>query len=277
MKSRLLTLFLMTFLCLSIIGGCIAQPPFETSGDNSYEIRFLPFQSIKADRDFEFHFHVFNKSDGLPILNSSHGGVVCFFHLYDMVGDHIYVSPELTDNDNVFDWEIDIDAGNFSNSGMYSYFMQCNSSLYGGATGDDFEVTPNGEINTTGRSIFLSAGLISLSLMVLLFTFIFFKNEELWIKVFCFYCVWGLFLVIEYTAWVGFTNYLWTISFLALFFKWLFYIQMYATFPLVIGSFILYGYFMVWNKQMQRMMESGVPEDRAMAGSFRTRGSDSDG
>ena len=158
--------FLVVQMCLPIV--CSA-PPFTQTTDftSGYKIKIPNFGTLKQNQDFEFSFHIYNISDGMPIDGTS---TTCQFHLFNVSGDHIYTSNNITHTtahgvNN--EWEVEVDGGNFSYIGDYCYLIQCNSTSLGGFESVAFKVTGTGFEFSQPRAIF-SLGLLG----VLIFLFI---------------------------------------------------------------------------------------------------------
>lgn len=136
------------FLVLTLVS---AQPPAVVTGDftDGFVIKNPPQLFLPQNQDFIFHFHVFNRSNGVPILNNTlASNVVCYFHLYNPV-EQIYIANQ-SNNEDVFDFEFEVLGGNFSVTGSYAYIIQCNNSFQGGENNVAIEITATGndEIST---------------------------------------------------------------------------------------------------------------------------------
>lgn len=129
----LLFLFLLSFIT--------AQPPFMQTGafTEGYSIKVPQEGNVLQSQNYDFAFHVFNISNGIPIDDTS---TSCYFHLYNQSGEHILqtdatYSPSNIDNE----WEVFVLGGNFSTPGDYAYIIQCNSTVLGGYESVGFTVT----------------------------------------------------------------------------------------------------------------------------------------
>lgn len=187
--------------------------------------------------------------------------IKCNISVFDPENIAIINWQEMNNNYEIHNYTLN--TSQTTKLGTYTYDITCTTGNSNKTESFEFEITPHGKETTTGISIFYFGGIAFLSLFIILFTYLFYKQEEIWIRSFSFFAVWGLFLVVNYMAWIGFTNYLPTISFLGTFFKWIFLIQMYASFPLVLISIVFYLYILIMNQQVKHMLEHGVPEDRA--------------
>lgn len=183
MRKRDILLVLGVFL-FAFMSFVVSAQPFIQQGDltRGYAIKVPPQPILLQNEDYNFHFHVYNISDGMPISNASVG---CYYHLYNSSGNHIVQTEAAHDTNNVNnEWEVDVLGGNFSTIGEYSYVVQCNSTILGGYTNVEFEVTPNGELQTTGQSLAIIAFLALMIAMTLMFGFMGFRllgNDLFWV------------------------------------------------------------------------------------------------
>jgi len=137
---------ILLFMLLLIIPITLAAQPITTqifTGDEGFEIKYPLFPSIKQGENFEFEFHVYNKSNGLPIIE----GISCDFHLYNGSDDtHLIDNLQSTATTHIYDYDFDVNGGNFTEIGTYSYIIGCNDSKIGGFASVQFEVTPGGRL-----------------------------------------------------------------------------------------------------------------------------------
>ena len=142
-------LFFFVFMFLLAIPlATAAQPSVQVSvGDNTgFEIRYLIFPSIRQNEDFEFEFHVYNKSNGFPIID----GISCDFHLYNGSDNtHLIDNMQATATVHTYDYTFNVNGSNFTEPGTYSYLIGCNDSRIGGFASAQFEVTPSGRLKET--------------------------------------------------------------------------------------------------------------------------------
>lgn len=143
MKFSLFFIFLFIVL---LVGTVSAQPTFTVIQiiDSGLEISFPKFDSIPQSQNFDFHAHVLNTSDGVHMDDTT---TSCLFHLYGDKGRHIFKDEDIGYNGK--DFEAEIDAGNFSRLGRYTYIIECNTSSLGGAVSVGFDVTANGFAHQT--------------------------------------------------------------------------------------------------------------------------------
>lgn len=164
----ILTLFI---LCIGSIGLVSAvndklQANFGTDG---YEIKYPNIFTFKQNSYFDFNFHVFNLTNGVPINNAT---VQCNFHLYNQTGDHIYTTDRVphdpvTEHGVVNEWVVRMNGANFSNTGQYSYIIQCNDSVRGGFVNVPILITKTGVELTTQEAIIYSILLLGIILILI--------------------------------------------------------------------------------------------------------------
>ncbi len=106
-KNILLGLILSIF----IISFISAVPPITTTQQftTGYNIQIPQDNILKVNENYTFDFHVFNISNGEPVLS----GISCIFHLYDDIGEHISIlNTSVPDVHG--DYSFFLDKGNFS-------------------------------------------------------------------------------------------------------------------------------------------------------------------
>lgn len=156
--SRKIVALLAFLLVLPLV---FAVPPFSSIEEGMFEggvvVKYPIIELIKTGQTMEFDFHLFNKSNGYPITS----GFSCNLHLYNSSdGKHLYEGFKDTVT-HTFDYEIEIDGGNFS-VGEYFYTIQCNNSEVGGEDTIPFEVTNSGILTDETQSNLIIAFMIIL-------------------------------------------------------------------------------------------------------------------
>ena len=139
----LIVILFSIFFIISTI-DVYSQPPFQQGSDvfvEGYVIEFPKFDVLQKDTDFEFNFHIFNITTGFLLTNSSSS---CSFHLFIDTGEHSFMNHNIDFDPGHIDFVIRVGKGNFSNTGDYSYIIQCNDSRIGGFDSIGFEVTETG-------------------------------------------------------------------------------------------------------------------------------------
>ncbi len=146
MKKQNLLFFVICSFILLMPFVLSAPPQAEViSSSNGYQIETPEFTVLKMGNDFDFHFHIYNYTNGVPLNRSD---IVCIFHLYNSTGNHIFVDNNVTKITNGWDYEVEISKTNFSYEGRYSYLMACYSTLTntGGFISVPFAVTKDGQL-----------------------------------------------------------------------------------------------------------------------------------
>lgn len=169
-------IFLFTiFLLLLVVPLSMAQVvPFQQPTFlEGFTIKYPANGIIEQGQDYQFNFHIFNTSNGVPIIS----GIECHFHLYNATGQH-----QLSLEESTFTFEYDIafniSGGNFSETGEYSYLVQCNSTTQGGYDSIPFSVTPTGLETTEGQGIVVIGLLLITMILAIFFGWIGFKFIE---------------------------------------------------------------------------------------------------
>lgn len=170
---------LILVLLFGIIPFISAAPPVTTVQQftEGYTIQIPQDNILNQNRDYTFEFHVFNITNGKPIIS----GINCSLHLYNSSGNHIFEGYDDTVSQDL-DYSFRVLKGNFSKLESQYYFIGCNSSNYGGFGESIIHVTPNGEeINTSQLTIYiiiLLADIILLALFIFLSFITPYNNEE---------------------------------------------------------------------------------------------------
>lgn len=151
MSKKPILMILGIFILFSMFSMISAQPPFQQSiALEGLEIEYPKFEYLEIGQAFEVNSHVFNKSNGVFIDNST---TRCFFHGYYRNGTHL-VKTEMN-FEPPFDWYLDIPAEVFT-GGKGSWIIQCNSTEAGGLGGfasGPVTITPTGFEFTVSEAI----------------------------------------------------------------------------------------------------------------------------
>lgn len=165
---KLRWLLLISLLIISTLPLVSSAPPVTIVPQftEGLSIEFPAMIYHKQNGFYEFHFHIFNISNGRPMTS----GVTCYIHFYNESGNHMYKGYD--DNiSNGFDYSFALDGKNFTKTGFYYYITQCNTSSLGGYLNHAFEVNPNG-LEPSEQIItvfFIALFLLLMGLLVLLF------------------------------------------------------------------------------------------------------------
>jgi len=166
----------------------------------------------------------------------------------------------------------------------YNYTF-CNTSILGNyivsGKGDldgkdtifayDFKITPMGNESSVENSIlhFISIGI--LVFFIILFTYSLIKTDKIYLRIFSFYGIWFFTICLFYQLWVTGENYLYFFDFTGIFFKWCFLLMLFATIPLFFGTLSWVLWIALTEKNIRKMMDRGIPEDRATMYALRRR------
>jgi len=182
------------FLFLISVAGGLAIPPSQFS-ENGLQLAFPSFEYAGVSTALELPFHVYRVSDGV----AQYSDVNCTLHVYDSVGNHIYVDSVNTPVNN-FDYVFEINSSVFSSVGMYAFNAYCEcescslqSSKLGGFVQHVFEISTDGRSPYRFPSGWLPVilGLAFFSLICFL-TSTFVRSERLQLLKFGFFVL-GLF------------------------------------------------------------------------------------
>ena len=72
------------------------------------KVPLVDYHSI--NNQLKLNFHIFNISNGKPVYQ----GVSCDLHLYNNSGSHVFEQYSVTTPDHIYDFEFNIDGGNFT-------------------------------------------------------------------------------------------------------------------------------------------------------------------
>jgi len=125
-----------------------AAPPQASAAEYGFDVRSGVSNNIPLNQDYDFHVHIFNSSNGVPIIENAG----CYFHLYNVNGKHIYEGYD-GEVSHDFDFGFDVDKGNFSRIGEFEYIIQCNNTESGGFISGNFHVTETGHPEKGGAVI----------------------------------------------------------------------------------------------------------------------------
>ena len=163
-------LIVFSFLLLLNVSFISAQPPPQVNLNinTGMDVEFTKIGVFENGVTHFFNVHVFNRSDGLRLTNST---TECNFHLFDNTGFHIVNQLPMSYDTTGLDWELNVTSGNFTRNGEYSYLITCNASNIGGFDSVGFEVTQTGLTLETSDSILLVVILIATFILFLGFLY----------------------------------------------------------------------------------------------------------
>lgn len=207
--------WLLILIMLILCGGIVsAASPFQQQSDfaTGYNIKVPEKEYFKLGQSYNFEFHVFNITDGVPKQN----GIGCYLHLYNQTGEHIYTAFKNI-SDNNFDYGFMVNGNNFTTIGIYYYNIQCNNSILGGYAGQYIYVTAQGvPYSTIHGLVYVCIFGLLIGLFILLVYLVTTINSDnyrdgegkviainwnKYIKIFLFAMAYITFIAIVYFAW----------------------------------------------------------------------------
>lgn len=135
--KRHLTIYILLLLSIPLIIAPPTNPTTQVS-ESGLIIEYPKYAYVAKDTAFTLHFHVFNSTD--YVTNQT---TTCGLHLYSPLDKHIF-EGWADFEDNGLDFEIDINANNFSMLGDHAYIIYCNSSQEVGYASGSYTVTTFG-------------------------------------------------------------------------------------------------------------------------------------
>ena len=137
MKIKPLLLIIMLVLLSSLV---LAVPPQSVifSGDEGLELQYQNIQFTPLNQEGFAIVHVFNKSNGVLMLNDS---VSCYAAVMDVDGSILSVRTSTFVNDYFL---FNLSNTTINKTGFYGFTMHCNTSSLGGYLTSYFEATSDG-------------------------------------------------------------------------------------------------------------------------------------
>lgn len=261
MNKNILTLiigifFLLTFSLNNVNSAGIVTNVNTQSG---YTIYYPQFDYIPQNLNFTLTIYVSNRSNSLIVPNTD---VSCYLRLFNSSGLSTFdsgVMAKVLNNRHT----IAITSGNFSDLGLHSFFIWCNSSSFGGEVNGVFQVTPNGEEATTGKAVFYIGLLFVLLFFLGISIFFFSDTDNLLTKVGSLGIAYLLLIAVTFIAWNMAKDFLTSSPFLISMLNTLFIILIIGAFPLLIGMFAWYVIMLFQIKEIHRLMDKGLSYDEA--------------
>jgi len=175
--DKRIVILLFALMLISLVS---AEPPQTFVNTNvGFSIEHPISNPIGANESHEFHFHVYNRSTGLPLVDPT---TTCYFHLYLQNGSDIYTNDSVK-NESLLDWKVYVAGSNFSKVGQYAFLFQCNNSILGGFYAHNFEVVTStyaldNYSLSTGKAIMYSSFLFLFLIMMIALVFLILKLPE---------------------------------------------------------------------------------------------------
>jgi hypothetical protein len=237
MKKQFALFILMGLFLLTMVS---AKPSVTTtfSQQGTIDIIAPSYDYHKQNKPFDFYWHVSNASRLL-----TNQTVNCAFHYYSKedAGEHIYVDNNVKKFVNGRDFEVSLNAGNFTYNSAYCFLVECNTTTQTGARERCFEVNPTASILETSSSILLSILYGILLLFLIGGIYGLYRSEGAWqIAYICLAYV-SLFCIF-FLSWLISSNFLFTIPILTSIFWILWLVLAFGFLPFIaIISFYIIG------------------------------------
>ncbi len=177
MKTKFLSIIFLLVILSSLTFISSAQPTVAIPQASLGIVIEHPIADpIQIGQDHEFHFHLFNSTDGKPFLSNG-SNIACSFHLYNLSGNHIFKQNNVS-ADDPYDWNMFVQGSNFSYSGQYAFVFQCNNSAIGGFYEHEFNVITTSQVEGSilDNPLFI---LLMFCALVLVITGIYYKVPAL--------------------------------------------------------------------------------------------------
>jgi len=151
-KYMLGFVFLFIFLAMSFNG--LAVPPVQTtlvgSGTTGLVIEYIEDNNFKIDTGMEYHFHVYNLTNG--VLMTGDSGISCQGHMHSKDGKRQTTLTAETYNEG---WYFNASGGNFTEPGLFPYQIHCNDSVKGGFVSGTIILSQSGEETTEQEAMIM--------------------------------------------------------------------------------------------------------------------------
>lgn len=263
-KENTSKIYLKLIVCMifvfAILPFITSAPPVTTvqSFPQGLVIEYPVVDYLKFGEDFTFHFHVFNASTGNYLVTNTN----CSFHLYNSTGNHIFQGYDDTVSDT-YDYAFKILNGNFSKVGSYYYITQCKTGDFGGYTEHGFEVKVSGAGLTEGRAVLYGVLIFVLVLFLFGAMILFVKFDHLLVRIGMFGLSYLLLISVSFIGWQIANEIILATPFIVQMFRLIFIVLIIGAFPLLLGSLAWYVIMLFRIKEIERLMEKGLPYDEA--------------
>ncbi len=239
-RNKLYVILAIGLIAMFTVMGLVSgQPPFQQSPTDIGLILEVPATEFhKQSTDLILHVHVYNSSNGLLFPTSS---TSCYAHVYSYTLGGVQILSNITLVPDSIEFEYTIPGQYFSEVGVYTNMIWCNSSTNGGFFQYSYDVTPSGDVLNIPNAIMYSLLLIMMSaLLVFLITGVNKATRAEWqIGYICasYIVLWSLMFL----SWVISDNYLYQIEILetVFFLAWLILGTLLLPFLIIVSSYAL--------------------------------------
>jgi len=157
-------------------------------------------------------------------------------------------------------YQISLNANETEVIGYYELSMTCTNGAVSRTRLLQFEITPNGERPTTAKGILYAGLIILLFALFAICVYYLVNSTDLIPRIASLVLAYLFLIAVSFVAWNMALDFLTSTPFIPAMFKIIFYILVYGLLPLLISIFA-YGLIMTFKmKEMQRLIERGVPE-----------------
>lgn len=154
---------------------------------------------------------------------------------------------------------------NINKTGEWCYDLTCFGSTQNATSSFCKQVTPNGEEPSTASGIFYIGVFAVLVIFLIMTIWAITQFDNLIARFSLFQFAYILFIAIVFIAYMMATDFLTSAPAIISVFKIFFWVVTIGFFPYVLGMMIWLGYSMITIKEINQMMERGVPLDEAEA------------
>jgi len=164
-------------------------------------------------------------------------------------------------NNAVF--EVNVTAQQHSLNGEYQFNVVCSDAGTSVSRFLKYHVTPNGERATTSKGIMYISILAILVIFLVGLIIIAFRFEHIALKSGSLLSAYLMLIAISFISWNLALDYLTSSPFMISFFRIIFLFLLYAFFPIILISTFYTMWMMLKIKEIQRMLDDGMPYDEA--------------
>lgn len=136
-KKGLIPFFFILLFSISIYAAP-SQTLQDVTGEG-YELQIADLDVLKTNTKYEFGVHVYNGSNGRPIVEDT----TCYLFVYNSSLDQI-ATTQTNNVNNQFNYNLSLPATTFNQEGKYPYVFQCNNSKQGGFISGNYIVNTEG-------------------------------------------------------------------------------------------------------------------------------------
>jgi hypothetical protein len=143
---RVLFFFIFLFAVNFVSAQLVGDTQTNVNPSNGLTIVYPKYDTIKLNEPFQLNIYVHNITDGTNVSSAN-----CFLQIQNHTG-HIVLSDSINYSTASQSYSLDIGAGNFSETGQFVFYLNCNDTVGGFADGR-FDVTVSGLLMETSAAI----------------------------------------------------------------------------------------------------------------------------